>query len=187
MGRAMTRDTDVLIGIFGAPHGVRGDLRLKSFTADPQSVGDYGPVRATDGTVYRLNVLRPLKDDLVIVRVDGIADRDAAARLTNIKLYVSRSALPAADEDEFYQTDLVGLTVIARADGALLGHIKAVVDFGAGDLLEITRAEGGEPVLLPFTRAFVPEIDIAAGRVWVEPPLGLFAPLPDDDDPQDGR
>ena len=126
----------VLIGVFGAPHGVRGEMRLKSYTADPAAVVDYGPVFTEDGRRFVLKLVRALKDDMVVVRAEGVADRDAAARLTNVRLYVPREKLPEPEEEEFYHSDLVGLRV-ETAEGEVLGTVAAVVDFGAGDLLEM--------------------------------------------------
>lgn len=166
-------DDRVLIGVFGAPHGVRGEMRLKSYTADPAAVVDYGPVFAEDGRRFALKLVRALKDDMVVVRAEGVADRDAAARLTNVRLYVPRERLPPPDEEEFYHSDLVGLSV-ATPEGEALGTVTAVVDFGAGDLLEIRRPAGGPTVLLPFTKAFVPTVDLRAGRILATPPAGLF-------------
>ncbi len=172
----------VLIGVFGAPHGVRGEMRLKSYTADPAAVVDYGPVFTEDGRRFVLKLVRPLKDDMVVVRAEGVADRDAAARLTNVRLYVPREKLPEPEEEEFYHSDLVGLRV-ETAEGEALGTVAAVVDFGAGDLLEIRRPAGGPTVLLPFTKAFVPTIDLRAGRILALPPAGLFDETGDEDGP----
>jgi 16S rRNA processing protein RimM len=180
MKTVMSKDR-VLVGVFGAPHGVRGEMRLKSFTADPAAAAGYGPVSTEDGRTFRLKLVRPLKDDMVIVRTEGVADRDAAAKLTHLKLYVARERLPATQEEEFYHSDLIGLTVVG-AEGEALGTVAAVVDFGAGDLLEIRRPEGGATVLLPFTKAFVPTVDVKAGRILAVPPAGLFDPGSDEDE-----
>lgn len=162
----------VLVGVFGAPHGVRGELRLKSFTEDPSAVGDYGPVQAEDGRRFAVTVVRALKDDMVVARVDGVADREAAAALTHLRLFVPRDRLPPPEEDEFYSSDLVGLAVVDR-EGVTLGTVTAVVDYGAGDILDIARPGGGS-ALLPFTRAFVPEVDIPGRRLVADPPAGIF-------------
>jgi 16S rRNA processing protein RimM len=162
----------VQVAVFGAPHGVRGEIRVKALTQDPAAVGDYGPVQAEDGRRFTLEVLRVVKDDMVVARVEGVGHRDAAAALTHLKLFVPRDRLPPPEEDEFYASDLVGLAVVDRA-GQVLGAVRGVVDFGAGDLLDVERP-GGESVLLPFTRAFVPEVDMAGRRLVAEPPAGLF-------------
>ncbi len=111
---------------------------------------------------------------MVIATFPGVDDRDRAEKLRGLRLYAPRAALPATGEDEFYHADLVGLAALAR-DGTLLGGVIAVHDFGAGDVLEIAR-EAGMPVLVPFHRAAVPDVDLAAGRVFIDPPDGLFDP-----------
>ena len=161
----------ILVGVFGAPHGVRGELRLKSYTGDPQAIADYAPLTDASGrTTYTLTSARLVKDDILVVRVKGVEDRDAAAKLTNQRLHVPRAALPPTeDEDEFYHADLIGLRV-ELADGTLLGTVGAVLDFGAGDILEITPADGGRALMLPFTKAIVPIVDMKARRLVAEPP-----------------
>jgi 16S rRNA processing protein RimM len=162
----------ILVGVFGAPHGVRGELRVKAYTGQPLALLDYGPLESEDGSRrFILTGARALKDDLIVARVSGISDRDAAAALTNTKLFVARDKLPEADEDEFYLADLVGLRV-EDSSGALIGTIASVPNYGAGDLLEIALAESRRTVHLPFTRAFVPVVDIAGGRIVAEPPQG---------------
>ena len=162
----MTAQHRILVGVVGAPHGVRGEVRLKSYTADPLAIATYGPLASEDGSrVLTLASIRPVKDDMVVVRVDGVTTREAAAALTNTRLYVDRAVLPAAEEDEFYHADLIGL--LAESDaGAPLGRVAALLNFGAEDLLEI-RPDVGETLLVSFTRAFVPVVDLAAGRVVV--------------------
>jgi 16S rRNA processing protein RimM len=162
-------DEMVLVGVFGAPHGVRGELRLKSYMQDPLDIADHGAVSDSAGRAYEIAAARLLKDDVLVVRVKGIADRDSAQKLTSEKLFLSRAKLPPPEEDEFYCRDLIGLRAETR-DGALLGTIVAVPNYGAGDILEIAPP-AGETMLLPFTRAVVPEVDLAAGKVIVEPPV----------------
>lgn len=157
----------VCVGQFGAAHGVRGEIRLKPFTATPEGVAAYGPLFAEDGRVFEIEALRPAKE-VVIVRVKGIRDRNAAEALNRVRLYVPRERLPAPDEDEFYHADLIGLQVETTA-GEIFGRITALHDFGAGDLLEVAPAAGGPTVLVPFTKAAVPSVDLAAGRVVVAP------------------
>src|SRR5882724_7500858 len=130
----------VLIAQIGAAHGVRGEVRLKAFTEDPLSVRRYGPLETEDGRRFEIEAVRPAKD-ILVARLKGVTDRDAAARLTNLLLYVSRDRLPKAADDEFYHADLVGLAA-ATGDGAPFGIVKAVHNFGAGDLLEIEPAAG---------------------------------------------
>jgi 16S rRNA processing protein RimM len=161
--------TRVLIAQIGAAHGVRGEVRLKAFTQDPLSVARYGALESEDGRQrFEIEALRPAKDVLV-VRLKGVADRNAAEALKNLRLYVAREKLPAPADDEFYVADLIGLAVETGA-GAAFGTVKAVHNFGAGDLLEIEPAKGGATVMLPFTETTVPTIDIGQKKIVVEPP-----------------
>ena len=159
----------VLIAQFGAAHGVRGEVRLKAFTEDPLSVTQYGPLEAEDGRWFEIEAARPAKD-MLVVRLKGVADRNAAEALKNLRLYVSRERLPRVDDDEFYHADLIGLAALT-ADGAAFGTVKAVHNFGAGDVLEIEPANGGATMMLPFTEATVPSVDIRAGRLIIAPPV----------------
>ena len=158
----------VCIAQIGAAHGVRGEVRLRAFTEDPLSVRRYGPLETEDGRRFEIEAVRPAKD-ILVARLKGIADREAAERLTNLLLYASRDRLPKPADDEFYYADLIGLAATAP-DGAPFGTVKAVHNFGAGDLLEIEPAAGGQTVMLPFTEAAVPVVDIAGRRVVVAPP-----------------
>ena len=160
----------ILVGRFGAAHGVRGELRLKSFTEDPAAIRTYAPLTDASGTrKFVLAALRVVKDDMCVVRVEGVADRTAAEKLTNLDLYVPRENLPPPDEEEFYQADLIGLAAVTE-DGEPYGTIERVLDFGGGDILEIRPPDGSETLLVPFTKAAVPVVDIAARRVVVVPP-----------------
>lgn len=173
----------ILIGVVGAPHGIRGEVRVKSFTDDPLAIASYGPLRPQDGRhALTMTAVRALKDDMVVARFEGIVSREAAAALTGLRLTVDRAALPAAGEDEFYHADLIGLVAVA-ADGTALGRVGAVVNYGAGDILEIV-AEAGDTLLVAFTAAFVPSIDIPGGRLTVAP--AALAAGNDDGEPQDG-
>jgi 16S rRNA processing protein RimM len=155
----------VVLGVAGAPHGVRGELRVKSFTADPLALGDYGPLFLEDGRSFAVLGVRPA-GEVVIVRLEGVNDRNAAERLKNLTLSVPRAALPAGeDEDEFYHADLIGLRC-ETTEGALVGTLMAINDFGAGDILDIRRPTGPN-LTLGFTKANVPVIDIPAGRIVV--------------------
>ena len=154
----------VLLGQLGAAHGLKGEVRLKTYTGDPFAIGDYGPLASEDGRTFEITHLRDAKE-VLIARVKGIADRTAAEKLTNIKLYVDRAVLgEVEDEDEFFHADLVGLRVEDEA-GALLGTVAAIYNFGAGDMVEIKPSSGGKLVLLPFTKAAVPVVDIKGGRL----------------------
>jgi 16S rRNA processing protein RimM len=159
----------ICLGQIGAAHGVRGEVRLRSFTAEPEALGRYGPLETEDGRVVQIESLRRAKDHFV-ASLKGISDRGAAERLTNVKLYVPRERLPAPDApDEFYHADLVGLEVVDRA-GQKLGAVIAVHNFGAGDLIEVRPIDGNITQLLPFDEATVPVVDLAAGRLVVVEP-----------------
>lgn len=159
----------VLLGVVAAPHGVRGLVRIKSFTEDPMAVGAYGPLSDEAGKKeYRVEALSAARG-AVLARIDGIADRTAAEALRGLRLYVAREALPEAGEREWYEADLVGLPAVGR-DGRDWGKVIAFHDFGAGPVMEVS-----EGVMLPFTDEAVPEIDVEGGKVVVDPPAGLLA------------
>ena len=159
----------ICVAQIGAAHGIRGEVRLRSFTQDRMAITAYGPLESEDGTRrFEIETLRPAKDHFV-ARLKGVPDRDAAEKLTNVKLYVPRDRLPPIeDEATFYHADLVGLLAVTP-DGTPLGTVTAILNFGAGDLVEIKPQDGGETLMVPFTDAAVPEIDIAAGRMIVVP------------------
>ncbi len=163
-------DRLVLVGRFGAPQGVRGEVRVQSYTGDPLRIGDYGPLTdALCARTFAFERLRALKDDVLVVKVKGVDAREAAAGLTGAEIFVRRDRLPEPSQDEFYYDDLVGLDAVTPA-GAPIGRVAAVANYGAGDILEIDPQGGGEALLLPFTKAVVPAIDFDAGRIVVEPP-----------------
>jgi 16S rRNA processing protein RimM len=171
--------TRVCVGAIAGAHGVRGQVRVKSFTADPADVAAYGPVESEDGARrFRLTVVGEAKG-LVIARLDGVTDRNQAEALRGTKLYVPRDRLPETDEDEFLYSDLVGLKA-EGLDGSVIGTVRGVADFGAGELLDIGLASGGS-VMVPFTKAAVPVVDIAGRRLVVDPPE--YAP----DEEEEGR
>ncbi|HRJ69156.1 MAG TPA: ribosome maturation factor RimM [Beijerinckiaceae bacterium] len=158
----------VQMGVFGAAVGLRGEIRVKSWTGDPEAIGDYGPLFAADGRRFDVEVLR-LQKDMAIARVKGVSDRTAAEKLTNVELFVPRAALgEVADEDEFFHADLVGLRA-ETADGTLIGTVTAILNFGAGDVVEV-RPPRGPSRAFPFTKAVVPVVDIPGGRIVVVPP-----------------
>ncbi len=169
-------DKRVLLGRCGAAHGIRGEIRVKSFTAEPDGIAAYGPLELEDGS-RRLEIERMRDGDTVlIVKFRGIDDRNAAEALNGIGLTVPREAMPETDDEEtFYLTDLIGLNVEDLA-GTHVGDIANVVDFGAGDLLEIQPPQGMS-VYLPFSAAFVPTVDLAGRRVVIDPPQDLFKPV----------
>jgi 16S rRNA processing protein RimM len=174
-------DDEVLVGVFGAPHGVRGEVRVKSYMQTPLSIADYGALHDSAGREFHLLAARGIKDDLLVVKVKGVADRNSAQKLTNVQLYLAKAKLPPPEEDEFYCADLIGLRAETR-EGLLLGKIVAVPNYGAGDILEVAPPHG-DTLLFPFTRAVVPEIDFSAGRVIVEPPVEVLGEPSDDETP----
>jgi 16S rRNA processing protein RimM len=165
----------IRVARIGAAHGIRGEVKLWSFTEDPLAVAKYGPLETEDGARrFEIEAVRPAKDFLV-ARLKGVGDRDAASSLRNTDLFVPRGRLPPIDEaDTFYHADLVGISAMSE-DGAALGTVAAIHNFGAGDLIEIAPAAGGEPLLLPFNETTVPTIDLKAGRIVVVPPAEIEA------------
>ncbi|MER9255522.1 ribosome maturation factor RimM [Mesorhizobium sp. M0019] len=157
----------VQMAVIGAAHGIKGELRVKSFTGDPLALADYGPLYARDGRAFQIVDIRPA-NTVVVVRFKGVNDRNAAEALAGTELFVDRSVLPdEGEEDEFYHADLVGLEV-KDDTGAVVGKVVAVHNFGGGDILDVTLA-GRKGVLIPFTQAAVPEVSIAGGFVRVDP------------------
>ena len=162
----MSGSARILVGVVGAAHGIRGELRLKSFTGDPMAIASYGPLQTEDGRrSFKVAAARLLKGDMLVVRFEGVGDRSAAEPLTNTRLYVDRSTLPAPDPEEFYHADLIGLRVETET-GVAVGHVVAMQNYGAGDLLEVAPPSG-DSLLVPFSTAFVPVVDLASGRVVV--------------------
>ena len=176
-----SRAQRICVARIGAPHGVRGEVKFWAYTADPLAVRDYGPLETEDGsTRFEIETLRAAKDHLV-ARLKGVGDRDAAERLTNTDLFVARERLPApAADDEFYHADMIGLAVV-DTDGNAVGTVAAIHNFGAGDLLDVKRPESSMSVLLPFTEAAVPVVDIAGRRIVVDAAAFASAVSPPDD------
>ncbi len=166
----MTRPDRVLMGAIIGAHGVRGHVRIKSFAAAPKDIASYGPLADARGRAYKLTV-KGGADDIVIAAIDWVTDRDQAEALKGTDLFVPRDALPAAEDGAFYHADLVGLEA-RLTDGTVFGTVRAVHDFGAGDSLEIARADGD--VMVPFTSAAVPVVDVAGGFIVLDPPKGLL-------------
>jgi 16S rRNA processing protein RimM len=165
----------VLLGIIAAPHGVRGLVRIRSFTEDPMAIGAYGPLSDESGKKqYRVEALSAVKG-AVLARIEGVADRTAAEAVRGLQLFVERSTLPATGEREWYEADLIGLAAVGR-DGRDWGKVLAFHDFGAGRTMEVSGGEASSrSVMLPFTDAAVPEVDVDGGKVLVDPPAGLLA------------
>jgi 16S rRNA processing protein RimM len=158
----------VCLGRIGAPHGVRGEVKLWPFTADPLAIAQYGELTTADGMrSFEVEALRPA-GNCMVARLKGIRDRDAAEALRNLELFVPRDRLPVIEStDEFYYADLVGLPAF-DPQGQTLGTVLAVHNFGAGDLLELKPSEGGNTVFVPLTDQAVPEIDVVGRRVVID-------------------
>ena len=153
------------MAVIGAAHGIRGEVRVRSFTGDPAALGDYGPLQDEAGRAFEVVSVRPAKE-VSIVRFKDVATREAAEALNGVMLFIDRSALPAdLEEEEFYHADLIGLAV-RDEKGAEVGTVSAIHDFGAGDILEVKR-KGRPSVMIPFTRAAVPEVAAAKGFVRI--------------------
>jgi 16S rRNA processing protein RimM len=158
----------ICVARIGAAHGVRGAVKLWTFTEDPFAVKDYGPLMTRDGArQFEVTHAREAKDHLVAT-LKGIATREDAERLNGLELYIAREKLPETDEDEYYHADLIGLAAVTPANEPL-GRVIAIHNFGAGDIIEIAPVNGAT-MLLPFTNAVVPSVDLAGGRVVVELP-----------------
>ncbi len=166
----------ICVGAIAGAHGVRGAVRIKTFTEEPRGLAAYGGLTDERGNSIDI-AIKELRGDLVIAVLSGVKDREAAQALKGTRLYVPRSALPETGTEEFYHADLVGLAV-ETVNGSAFGTVQAVHDFGAGDVLEI--AVGHRTVMVPFTRDAVPEIDIGAQRVVIDPPPGLPGFEPED-------
>ena len=166
-------DTRICVAAIAGAFGVRGDVRLKSFCAEPEALAEYGPLATEDGARrFTVTVTGRIKGGLS-ARLSGVTSKEAADALRGTRLYAPRDALPSLPDDEFYHADLIGLAV-ADTGGAELGHVRAVLNHGAADLLEVHGPGRKTTVLVPFTRAIVPTVDLAAGRIVVDPPEGLF-------------
>ena len=175
----------ICVGAITGARGLKGEVRIKSFTADPKGISSYGDVFEENGKIsYQIRITGQAKDQL-LARIKGIEDRDAADSLKGTRLYIPKSALPATDEDEFYFSDLVGLRA-DLVDGGCLGKVKEVHDFGAGAILEVVGGEAGT-VMVPFTKTSVPEVDKASGRVVVDPPIGLIEPAEPEEEKEVGE
>lgn len=165
----MTKPERVLLGQITGAHGIRGEVTVKTFTGDPGDIADYELTDASGGRPLRLKVRRMTSKGL-IVQISGISDRNAAETLKGAELWVERTKLPAPEEDEFYYVDLIGLEAV-DLDGVRFGRIVQVANYGAGDLLEIELDKTRKSELVPFKVEFVPEVEIAEGRVVVAWPL----------------
>jgi 16S rRNA processing protein RimM len=173
-------ENPILMATIGAAQGLRGEVRVRSFTDDPTALGDYGNLYAADGRVFEILEIREAKT-VVIVRFRGINDRNAAEALNGLELFVERDNLrdDELEDDEFYYADLEGLEAV-DATGKSYGTVSAVFDFGAGDLLEL-KGPGRRPALIPFSEAAVLEIDLEAGKILIDPEAAGLIENPDED------
>jgi 16S rRNA processing protein RimM len=162
----------LLVGEIGAAQGLKGEVRLRSYTQDPAEIAAYGPLQDETGAkLIEIERVR-VTPKAVIARVKGVTTREGAEALNGTKLYLARAALPAREEGEWYVADLIGLDAVDTS-GAPLGTVVGVHNFGASDLVEVAPADGGETLLVPFTEAAVPEVDIENGRLVLVPPEEL--------------
>lgn len=163
----------VCVGAIAGAFGVYGEVRLKSFCAEPRAIEAYGPLMTEDGgRSFSVALTRPIANGFA-ARLGGVASKEQADALRGLRLYAPRDRLPSLPDDEYYHADLIGMQVL-DSGGTILGRVKAVQNHGAGDLLEIEMPAGGATVLLPFTRATVPTVDLDHGRIVADPPGGLF-------------
>lgn len=166
-------ESKIIVGSIGGAFGVLGEVRIKSFCAQPEDIATYSPLTSEDGSVeYVLGIVRAIKNGFV-VRIEGIGTKEEADALKGVQLYAERDALPSLPDDEYYHTDLIGLTVLDTG-GATLGEVRNVLNHGAGDLLEVLGPGMSAGVLIPFTLVNVPTVDLASGRIIADPPEGLF-------------
>jgi 16S rRNA processing protein RimM len=156
-----------MAAVIGA-HGLKGEVKVKTFTKTPTALARYKRLHAKDGRVFTIAQLRPGKADEAVATLAEVVDRNTAESLKGLELFVARDALPAPDENEFYHADLIGLTAMDEAD-RVIGTVKAIHNYGAGDVIEIARGDG-DTVMLPFAKDFVPQIDLKAGRVVIAEP-----------------
>jgi 16S rRNA processing protein RimM len=163
----------ICVAVIAGAFGVKGEVRLKSFTADPLSIGEYAPLVTEDGRRSFDVALEGQLTNGLLVRLSGVGSKEEADALKGVKLFVPRDRLPGLPDDEYYHADLIGLEVL-DSGGGRLGRVKAVLNHGAGDILEVQVPGSSETVLLPFTMEAVPTVDLAAGRIIADPPEGLF-------------
>ncbi len=173
-----TRDNEkrLCVGAIAGAFGVSGEARIKSFCAEPEAIAGYGPLFSEDGKrQFTLRITHRVKEGFA-AQLTGVSTREEAEALKGARLYVDRARLASLPDDEFYHADLIGLTVL-NTGGREIGRVRAIHDHGAGDMLEVTGPRdgpGGGMVMIPFTRAAVPNVDLTAGRIVIDPPEGTF-------------
>jgi 16S rRNA processing protein RimM len=174
-----TAQRRILLGHISDAHGIKGEVLLKTHTGTPEAIGDYGPLTDSQGRAFEIRVVRVTAKG-VVAKVKGVTDRTGAEALKGTELFTTRENLPDPDEDEFYHADLIGLAAVGP-DGAVIGTVTAVANHGAGDFIEIAVSGSRRTELVPFVKAFVPEVDIARGQIVVRLPEASE----DDDAPAD--
>ncbi len=162
----------VCLGVIVGVKGLKGEVRVKSFTEAPEDVAAYGPLKAGDGRTFTLSVVNVL-EDVVIARIDGVADRTAAEALKGLELFVDRAVLPKTEGDTYYHADLIGLAV-ETTEGERVGKVSAFYNFGGGDVMEVTAEGGSDTGFLPFSADVIAKVDIPGGKVVITPQPNLF-------------
>lgn len=183
-GDAQTKPARVLLGRIGSAHGIKGSVRIATYTGDPLAIAGYGPLETNrPGLTVTIADAKMMKAT-VIARLKGVTDRNTAETLNGVELYIDRDKLPEPeDEDDFYVADLIGLDARLE-DGTVIGKVLAIPNYGAGDLIEI--GEGGSSELLPFTKAVVPVISVKDGYLVIVPPDFVEADDAEDNEQEDG-
>lgn len=166
-------DDKIIVGALSGSFGVHGDVRIKSFCADPEAIANYTPLTRADGVVITTIIIKGQTKGSLIARVDGITTKEEADGLSGMDIFAQRDQLPNLPDDEFYHADLVGLMCVDTG-GTELGRVKAVQTNGSDDLLEINSPTHKDTVLVPFLKSIVPTVDLASGRIVLDPPGGLF-------------
>ena len=167
----MTRRDLVSVGVIVGAHGIRGEVKLKSFTGEPAAIAGYGPLATGTGERFEIVKLRPQKDGFIAV-LKGVTDRDRAEALKGTELFVARERLPQPEKGEVYLRDLIGLAVMSG--GARLGEVVAVQNYGAGDLLDVKMPDRKDTVLIPFAKGFIVATDVAGGKIVIDLPEGYL-------------
>ena len=168
----MPEQSRIVLGVITGVHGIQGEVKLKSFTADPEAIASYGPLDASNGSVLQIKSLKPHKDQYR-ARIEGVSDRNAAETLKGLELSIARDRLPEPEDDEIYHADLIGLSVV-DLEGSAIGEVVNILDFGAGELLELKLRDMKSTVLVPFDKQAVPDINLDARTLSLDPPAGLL-------------
>ncbi|WP_108880426.1 ribosome maturation factor RimM [Anderseniella sp. Alg231-50] len=168
----MPEHSRIVLGVITGVHGIQGEVKLKSFTAEPEAIASYGPLDTSNGTVLKIKSLKVHKDQFR-ARIEGVTDRNTAETLRGLELSIARDRLPEPEDDEVYHADLIGLSVLDQT-GTRIATVVDIVDFGAGELLELKLHDVKSTVLMPFSRQTVPDISLDAGTLTIDPPDGLL-------------